>query len=65
MRSTPPGLLEPTSVFDGSGARALIDSLDAFSVFGAAVVEDYTYARPERRVKGLDLRTGNPVMRNS
>jgi len=43
LRSTPPGSLEPTSVFDGSGARALIDSLDAFSVFEAAVVDDCSY----------------------
>jgi len=43
LRSTPPGSLEPISVFDGSGARALIGSLNAFSVFEAAVVDDYTY----------------------
>jgi len=48
-----------------SGARALIDSLDAFSVFRAAVVEDCTYERPECRVEGLDLRTGNLIMRNN
>ena len=62
LRSTPPGLLELISVFDASGARALIDSLDAFSVFEAAAVDDYTYNRLERRVEGLDLCTGDLIM---
>jgi len=62
LRSTPPGSLEPTSVFDGSGARALIDSLDTFSIFEAAIVDDCTYDWLERRVEGLDLRTGNLIM---
>ena len=44
------------------GARALINSLDALSVFDAAVVGDYTRDWVERRVGGLDLRTGDLVM---
>ena len=44
------------------GARALIDSLDALSVFNAAVVDDCTCDWLERRVGGLDLRMGNLVM---
>ena len=44
------------------GARALIDSLDALSVFDAAVVDDCTCDWLERRVGGLDLRTGNLIM---
>ena len=44
------------------GARALIDSLDALSVFEAAVVDDYTLDWVECRVGGLDLRTGNLIM---
>jgi len=44
------------------GARALIDSLDALSVFEAAVVDDYTRDWVERRVGGLDLRSGDLVM---
>ena len=44
------------------GARALIDSLDALSVFEAAVVDDRTRDWAERRVGGLDLRTGNLIM---
>jgi len=43
-------------------ARALIDSLDALSVFKAAVVDDYTHDWVERRVGGLDLRKGNLIM---
>jgi len=41
-----------------TGARALIDSQDALSVFEAMAVEDRTYDWVERRVGGLDLRTG-------
>ena len=44
------------------GARALIDSLDALSVFEAAVVDDYTHDWVEHRVGGLDLRKGNLIM---
>jgi len=44
------------------GARALIDSLDALSVFEAAVVDDYTRDWEEHRVGGLDLRSGDLVM---
>jgi len=44
------------------GARAVIDSLDALSVFEAAVVDDHTRDWVERRVGGLDLRTGNLIM---
>jgi len=44
------------------GARALIDSLDALSVFEAVVVDDYTRDWVERRVGGLDLRTGDFIM---
>ena len=45
-----------------AGARALIDSLDVLSVFEATVVDDRTRDWLERRVGGLDLRTGNLVM---
>ena len=45
-----------------AGARALIDSLDALSVFEAAVIDDHTRDWVERRVGGFDLRTGNLVM---
>jgi len=62
LRSTPNGSLDPISVFDDSGARVLIDSLDAFSVFEAAAVDNYTYVLLERRVEGLDLRTDNLIM---
>ena len=58
MRQAAGGVL----ALDGSGARALIDSLDAFSVFEAAVVDDRTYDWLERRVEGLDLCTGNLIM---
>jgi len=44
------------------GARALTDSLDVLSVFEAAAVNDYTRDWVERRVGGLDLRTGSLVM---
>jgi len=44
------------------GARALIDSLDALSVFEAAVVDDHTRDWVKRRVGSLDLRTGNLIM---
>ena len=44
------------------GARALIDSLDALSVFEAVVVNDHTRDWVERRDEGLDLRTGNLIM---
>jgi len=43
-------------------ARRLIDSLDAISVFEVAVVDGSAYVRLERRIEGLDLRTGNLVM---
>ena len=43
-------------------ARALVDSQDALSVFEAAVIEDRTCDWVERRVGGLDLRTGVLVM---
>ena len=45
-----------------AGVRALIDLLDALSVFEVAVVEDRTCDWVEHRVRGLDLRTGNLVM---
>ena len=40
-----------------SGARALVDSWDALSVFDATVIEDRVYDWVGRRVGGLDLRT--------
>jgi len=43
-------------------ARALIDSLDALTVFEAAVVDDRMRDWVERRVGGLDLCTGNFIM---
>jgi len=52
----------PFSYSSVAGARPLIDSLDAISVFEAAVVDDRAYVRPERRVEGLDPHTGNLVM---
>ena len=39
-----------------AGARALIDSQDALSVFETMAVEDRTFDWVERRVRGLDLR---------
>ena len=45
-----------------AGARALIDSQDALSVFETMAIEDRTYDWVERRVGGLDLRTGILVM---
>ena len=59
------GLLIHSSLFPYStvvGARALIDSLDALSVFDALVVDDHTRDWVERRVGDLDLRTGNLIM---
>ena len=44
-------------------ARRLIDSLDAISVFEVAAVDGGAYAGLERRIGGLDPRTGNLVMR--
>jgi hypothetical protein len=44
------------------GARALLDSLDAISVFDAGVVDDYTRDCVERRVGDLDFRTDDLVM---
>jgi len=44
------------------GARALLDSLDAFSVFEAEVVDDYTRDCVERRVGDLDFRMVDLVM---
>jgi hypothetical protein len=40
-----------------AGARALVDSQDAISVFEVTVVEDRAYDWVGRRVGGLDLRT--------
>ena len=54
-------LLIRSSLFPYStvaGGRALIDSLDALSVFEARSVEDRTYDWVERRVGDLDLRSG-------
>ena len=45
-----------------ASARPLIDSLDALSVFEAAAVDYHTRDWVERRVGGLDLRTGNLIM---
>jgi len=45
-----------------AGARALIDSQDALSVFETMAVEDRTCDCVERRVGGPDLRTGILVM---
>ena len=45
-----------------AGARALIDSQDALSVFETMAVEDRTCDWVERRVGGLDLCTGILVM---
>ena len=63
MRSTPPGSREPVPYSTVTGARRLIDSLDAISVFEVAAVDGGTYVRLERRIEGLDLRTDNLVMR--
>jgi len=40
-----------------AGARALVDSLDALSVFEATVVEDRAYNWGGRRLGGLDFCT--------
>ena len=45
-----------------SGAQAPIDSQDALSVFETMAIEDRTCDWIERRVEGLDLRTGILVM---
>jgi len=44
-------------------ARALIDSLDAISVFEAAAVDGRACVRKERRIKGLVLCTDGLVIR--
>ena len=44
------------------GARALVDSLDALSVFEAEGVDGYTRDCVEHRVGGLDLHTDGLVM---
>ena len=44
------------------GARALLDSLDALSVFDAGVVDDYTRDCVERRIRDLDFHTDDLVM---
>ena len=46
-----------------TSARRLICSLDAISVFEVAAVDGGAHVRPERRIEGLDPRTGNLVMR--
>ena len=59
-------LLVRSSLFPYStvvGARALIDSLDAFSVFEVVDVEGCVYVWPELRVEGLILRTDSLVTR--
>ena len=61
-RSTSPGSHEPIPYSTVTGARRLIDLLDAISVFEVAVVDGSAYVRLERRIEGLDLRTGNLVM---
>ena len=45
-----------------AGARALIDSQDALSVFESMAIENRAYNWVGRRVGGLDLRTDIPVM---
>ena len=60
-RSTPPGSHEPVPYSTVTGARRLIDSLDAISVFEAVDVEGCLYVWPERRVEGLVLRTDSLV----
>jgi len=45
-----------------ASARVLIDLLDALSVFEAAVIDDRSHDWVERRVGGLNLRTGNLLM---
>jgi len=62
LRSTPSDSLEPVSCSTVAGARALIDSQDALSVFETMAVEDRTCDWAERRVGGLDLRTGILIM---
>ena len=58
-------LLIRSSLFPYSmvvGAPALIDSLDALSIFEAAVIDDYMRDCVEHRVGGLNLCTGNLIM---
>ena len=45
-----------------AGARALIDSQDALSVFESMAIENRVYNWVGRRVGGLDLRTDILVM---
>ena len=62
MRSTPPDSREPVPYSTITRARRLIDSLDAISVFEAVAVDGCAYARMERRVEGLPLRTDKLVI---
>jgi len=62
------GLLISTSLLPyltAAGARALVDSQDALSVFEAMVIEDRAYDQVGRRVGGHDLRTDVLDMRIS
>ena len=45
-----------------TGARRLIDSLDAISVLEVTAVDGSAYVRLERRMESLDLRMGNLIM---
>ena len=58
-----PGSREPFPYSTVTGARRLIDLLDAISIFEVAAVDGGAYIRLERRIEGLELRTGNLVMR--
>jgi len=45
-----------------SSFESWTDSLETISVFEAATVDGGAYVRLERRIKGLDPRTGNLIM---
>ena len=62
-RSTPPGSHEPIPYSTVTGARRLIDSLDAISVFEVAAIDGRACVRTERRIEALVLRTDGFVIR--
>ena len=62
-RSTSPGSHEPIPYSTVTGARRLIDSLDAISVFEVATIDGRACVRKERRIEALVLRTDGFVIR--
>ena len=58
-----PGPREPVPYSMVTGARHLIDSLDAISVFEVAALHGRACVRTERRIEALVLRTDGFVIR--